>query len=45
MLNDKYPDAERFSKTIKIHTKNLIEAFEVENIFHNEILNERPFDK
>lgn len=45
MQNNQYPHLEKFSKSIGIDPKNLIEAFEIEKNFHNRILSERSLEK
>jgi len=45
MANSQYPDLERFSKSIEIPAENLVKAFEIEKIFHKQILCENSFEK
>ena len=40
----KYPDLYKFSKSIKINPDDLVEAFEIENHYHNLIINESNKD-
>lgn len=45
MINNRYPDLDVFSKSIGIPAKNLVEAFEIEKVFHKQILEEESFEK
>ncbi len=45
MIKTKYINVNRFSKSIKIPVDNLIKAFEIEKLFHEQILKEKSFEK
>ena len=45
MADLRYPHLDAFSKSIGIPSENLINAFEIERIFHEQILEERSFEK
>jgi len=45
MADNRYPHLDKFSKSIGIPPGNLVEAFEIEKIFHKQILEEESFDK
>lgn len=45
MADKRYPDLDRFSNSIGIPPDRLVEAFEIEKIFHKLILEEESFEK
>jgi 2-polyprenyl-3-methyl-5-hydroxy-6-metoxy-1,4-benzoquinol methylase len=45
MADKRYPHVDRFSKSIGIPSENLIKAFEIEKMFHAQILAEQSFEK
>ena len=45
MADTRYPDLAWFSKSIGIPAENLVEAFEIEKVFHKQILKEESFEK
>lgn len=45
MADNRYSDLDRFSKSIGIPAEKLVEAFEIEKVFHEQILDEESFEK
>jgi 2-polyprenyl-3-methyl-5-hydroxy-6-metoxy-1,4-benzoquinol methylase len=45
MADNRYPHLDKFSKSIGIPSENLVKAFEIEKIFHKQILKEESFEK
>ena len=44
MDNEKYHDLKKFAKSVGIPPDNLVKAFEIEKIFHKQILKEKRFE-
>ncbi len=45
MVDDNYPDLNRFSKSRGVSPDKLIKAFEIEKSFHDQLLSEESFEK
>lgn len=45
MADNKYPHLDEFSKSSGIPSENLVKAFEIEKIFHQQILEEKSFER
>ena len=45
MADTRYPNLDRFSKSIGIPAEKLVEAFEIEKVFHEQILEEESYEK